>query len=478
MILLLTTLCVAATRGAFAETVEPNPIDSGECLNKSQDKADCNHSVLSDKITDSVRASRYDGQLSDDDQKRLQHRLEQIDRLDSKEESELESNNVREADSTLRQVLFIHRHGDRTPIVFPPKDNLATEPFWTFHGLGQLTNRGKSRLYLLGKIIRKRYNKFLGSSVNKNERVTRASGSLRCIESAQTFLAGFLRLDLPDSPDARELIWDRDPVDNLAHLWQPASVQTVPAKFDGMLAEGAECSVLTDEYLNVIDKSDEVKTINTEYAKERDLLIQSLGFEMDHFYKWFWASSVIEVEKSYFPEKVKPELLRSFDRIDEASNKSLGLYQSTLKSKRLRHGLLINEMVNLMKTARDGGNNNNKQVIKFAHYAGHDLTLVVILGMLDVWKEFPRRPNYASNIATELHQDGDEWFVRFLYMEQVPSIPFELHVKRCEEDHPLKRCTLDKFADLMKPYMIDSWQNWMSECGNDLTKLNPYATGS
>lgn len=405
-----------------------------------------------------------------DDSNQLRIRLAKLDRFQANGSSdELES------PSTLRQVLFVHRHGDRTPVTFRPKDNLFRESFWTFHGLGQLTNRGKARLFLLGKMIRKRYNGFLGASVSKNQRITRSSGSLRCIESAQTFLAGFLSLDLPGSPDADDLVWDRNTENQLAHLWQPASVLTVPIKFDGMLAEGAECNALSEEYLNVINTCDDAKRINREYARERALLIESLGFEMSNFEEWSWASSQIEVEKSYFPDKIKSELSGSYDRLEEAGNRALVLDQSTLNSRRLRHGLLISEMVRHMQTVRNSTSLNRIQARKFAHYVGHDLTLVIVLGMLDSWQKFGRRPSYASNLAMELHEDRGEWYVRFIYMSEVPSKPVEVHMERCEENHPLGRCALDRFADLMKPYMIDSWQDWMRECKNDLTKLDPYA---
>lgn len=419
------------------------------------------------KAEDSTSGSSLSEKSDDLDQLRI--RLATIDRFQTNKSGE----DDREL-GTLRQVLFVHRHGDRTPVTFRYKDHLFSESFWTFHGLGQLTNRGKARLFLLGRIIRKRYNAFLGASVNKNQRVTRSSGSTRCIESAQTFLAGFLSLDLPDSPDADGLVWDRNSTNRLAHLWQPASVLAVPVKFDGMLAEGAECNALSEEYSKVLNTCDEAKRINQEYAKERVLLIRSLGFEMSNFEEWSWASSQIEVERSYFPDKTKPELLESYDRLQEAGNRALALDQSTLRSRRLRHGLLISEMVRNMQSSRNSTSSDSIQPIKFAHYVGHDLTLVIILGMLDSWDKFGRRPDYASNLATELHKDRGEWFVRFLYMAEVPSTPLEVHMERCEENHPLRRCTLDRFAGLMKPYMIDSWQDWMRECKNELTKLDPY----
>lgn len=378
-------------------------------------------------------------------------------------------------DTTLRQVLMIHRHGDRTPITFAPKDPLAQEPFWTFHGLGQLTNRGKARLSMLGEIMRMRYDRFFAGSVNKNLRKSRASGSLRCIESADVFLASFLSLNRIGSPDARELFWDRSN-NKLSHLWQPASVNTLAAKFDGMLNEGATCKTIDREY-ELIDNSDENKQLTEEFKAESRVLKEVLDFDTDHFYKWFWGSSFIEVERSYFENKVDLRLLQAYDRIERAGNRALVLYQSTLISRRLRSGLLINDMIGNMQTFRkiaQGDAASNVFNKKFVHYSAHDLNLVVLLGMFDNIDTYPFRPDYASNIILELHQDGDEWFIKLFYMPHVPSKFYELHIGKCEQDHPRGRCALDKFDELMQQYKVDSWQTWMSECNNELSSVDPY----
>lgn len=385
--------------------------------------------------------------------------------------------------TTLRQVLIIHRHGDRTPINFPPKDKLASEPFWTFHGLGQLTNRGKARVDMLGKIIRKRYNEFMGGSVNKNLRKSRSSSSLRCIESAEVFLSSFLALDQPNASDAQALIWEKNN-QKLGHIWQPASVSSFTAKYDGLLNEGAECKALNDEYIHVFDPSEISKRVNKEYSHERDVLYRVMGFETEHFYKWFWAASLLEVERSYFEHKMNPDLLKIYDRVQEAGLLTLGLYQSTLKSKRLRAGLLINDMIKNMKTYRDQYNMafdadvNPSFAKKFVHYSAHDLNLVVLLGMFNATERFPSRPDYASNILIELHQDTHatkDWFVRLFYMQKVPSEPQELYLDACKSETKHHRhCTLDQFDDLMQQYKIDNWQNWMQECGNDFSQFDPY----
>lgn len=383
---------------------------------------------------------------------------------------------VDDQDTTLRQVLLIHRHGDRTPITFPPKDPLANESFWKFHGYGQLTNRGKSRLYIMGQLTRKRYEKFINKSVNKNIRLSRASGALRCIESAQVFLSSFLPLNAQDSPDAETLVWNSG-CDKIGNLWQPVSIQTMAIPLDGMLAEGSECNALMNEYDNVINKSEEVELINQRYQDEADILEKVMGFQFDFFYKWFWASSQIEVERSYFGDRVDARILNIYDQVQEAGRLALLAYQSTIKSKRLRSGLLINDMIENMKKYRHQTLNPGSEELtkKIIHYSSHDLNLLTLIGVFGNIDRFPFRPDYASNIILELHQDDQDWFVKFFYMPHVPSKLFQMHIDTCESNHPKKRCTLDKLEQVMQPYIVKNWMSWMKECENDMSKVDPYA---
>lgn len=417
----------------------------------------------------------------------LKIRLEDIDKLDPTLASKFDLTSsdwlADGSATTLRQVLFIHRHGDRTPIVFPSGDDLAKEPFWSFHGLGQLTHRGKARLHLLGAMIRARYNKFLGYSVNKEHRISRSSGALRCIESAEVFLSGFLALDTSNCTDSTQLIWDKD-TNGISQLWQPSSIQSTPASIDGMLAESAVCDRLQQEYDEVIDKSELVRKINDDYKNEAKILEETINSKTDRFYKWFWASSLMEVERSYFPDKMKPEILSIYDRVEKAGELAMTAYQSTIISRQLRGGLLLNDIIKNMKTMRDisssGSRGEMPNLKKFVHYSAHDLNLVVLLGIFENWNNYPKRPDYASNIAIELHEANNEWYVRIFYMPRVPEKPIELYLKGCHKnDVPLSetRCTLDQFERLMQPYLIESWQSWMLKCQNNLTLIDPYTPG-
>lgn len=459
-----------------------------------------------------------------DNATQLKNRLEIIDKLEPNLLSKLFDPNSHDwsadgADTTLRQVLFIHRHGDRTPVTFSPGDDLAKEPFWKFHGPGQLTNRGKARLYLLGKMIRARYEKFLGNSVNKDQRISRSSGALRCIESAQMFLSGFLALNTTNSTDSKQLVWDYD-FNELSRLWQPASIQSVPAHLDGMLAESAICNALDEEYDQMIANTEFVEQLNEDFKSEAEILDKSIAYKIDRYYKWSWVSSLISIERSYFPEKMKPEILKIYDRVQRAGELAYTAYVYTFKSRQLRGGLLLNAMINNMKTVRDNLESNNHQssdngsseLKKFVHYTGHDLNLIVILSMLGKWANEPKVPDFASNMAIELHEINHEWFVRIFYMQSVPGKPKELYLSGCQTNddvsespegfiHVSKRfggiielfssqkrvkedvkypriCTLDEFEKLMKPYLIDDWESWMKKCKNDFSHIDPYVSGN
>lgn len=383
---------------------------------------------------------------------------------------------------TLRQVLFIHRHGDRTPIQFPVKDPLRDDPIWAFYGGGQLTNRGKARLHLLGTMIRDRYDRFLNNSVNKNLRVSQSSGALRCLESAQMFLSSFLGMTQPEkNSDANSMVWNE--TQQLAQIWQPAHIQSMPAKFDGLLAEGSVCDNLEREYTEKINNTAAVRQLFKDYEKEVVLLRRLLGYKMEHFREFFWASSQIEVESSYFPKDVNPELVAAFPRIEEAGHKAMTFYQSTLLTRRLRAGLLINHWIKQMKAVREYGDKPldplHTNVKPFVHYSAHDLNIVVILGIFDNWMKFQKRPDYASNLMLELHQDKklNEWYIKIFYMPKVPADLIELHIPECESGHPMSRCTLDKFEKIMQIYAIPSWQKWMTECANSYDKIDPYEPG-
>ena len=90
--------------------------------------------------------------------------------------------------STLKLLQILHRHGDRTPFHFVNGDPFSEQKYWLM-GKGQLTSKGKFRMYKLGQFIGKSYSEFF-NLINPKQVYARSSIEHRCIESAEAFLAG------------------------------------------------------------------------------------------------------------------------------------------------------------------------------------------------------------------------------------------------------------------------------------------------
>ena len=90
--------------------------------------------------------------------------------------------------STLKLIEILHRHGERTPLEFIDGDPFGHQKYWPM-GLGQLTLKGKHRMYKMGEFFRKNYSEFF-NEINHTQVYSRSSIQHRCIESGSVFLAG------------------------------------------------------------------------------------------------------------------------------------------------------------------------------------------------------------------------------------------------------------------------------------------------
>lgn len=362
--------------------------------------------------------------------------------------------NFVDGNSSLKQVLLVHRHGDRTPIVFPSRDPLRNKPFWSSVGLSSLTNDGKARLHRLGMLIRDIYSDFLTD--NRHEVLSRSSGAERCVESGQLFLSGLYK---PDKKS--DQIWDNPQTNPLSELWLPIKIRSAPIQFDGMLAEGCKCNNLQEEY-EAINGSAAVKTIYQKYDGLAKMMKEQIDFDYPIFFNWFYASSLIDVEKQYFPDELNPVILDSYDLIDAAGKEAMAAWISTDRSKRLRTGLLINDLLSKMLDYQEG-----KTDIKFVHYSAHDLTIVALLGVLNLFKDYPDRPGYGSSIVMELHQENTgEKFVKFFYLLKEGGEIQQVEFESCSKLSNNRECYLSDLVSILEPYTITSWSQWMTECAN------------
>ncbi|CAG2170146.1 unnamed protein product, partial [Oppiella nova] len=92
--------------------------------------------------------------------------------------------------STLKLLQIVHRHGDRSPTSFPPNDPFKDLSKYWVEGIGELTTKGKYRMYKLGEFIRQEYSDYLGDKFSPREVYARSSIAERCIESISNLLSG------------------------------------------------------------------------------------------------------------------------------------------------------------------------------------------------------------------------------------------------------------------------------------------------
>ena len=133
--------------------------------------------------------------------------------------------------STLKLVQLVHRHGDRAPVAFPANDPYNDIAYWP-EGIGELTSKGKYRMYRLGQFVRQEYDSYLGNKYSPREVYARSSSSHRCVESLSTLLAGAY------PPKHNPWISNTSSDSDLATLWQPIPIETfIPQKEDLVLEQ-------------------------------------------------------------------------------------------------------------------------------------------------------------------------------------------------------------------------------------------------
>ncbi|GJQ70318.1 hypothetical protein Trydic_g11880, partial [Trypoxylus dichotomus] len=122
-------------------------------------------------------------------------------------------------------MVLVHltfRHDDKVPdrIIMYPSDPYINNSFYPF-GPGGLTNEGKGTMYNLGKVIRERYNEFLGDIYTPDILDAWASNMERCQASLQVLLASLF-------PPKGTLIWKE------GYNWQPIPYKYLPREDDDM----------------------------------------------------------------------------------------------------------------------------------------------------------------------------------------------------------------------------------------------------
>lgn len=347
-----------------------------------------------------------------------------------------------EENDTLKLVILIHRHGDRTPIKPYPRDPYNNASYWP-DGWGELTIKGKQRMYNLGVYLAKRYRGFLGSS--PLETYIRSSGSDRCLQSVSLVMAGLY-------PPESRWKWNKD----LGNVWQPFPIQTVPHDYDGMLNPESFCKKGKQEIERIYNSP-----VVQEYANQMKATLQYVkdnsGSEQMDLIVAEEVFDTLLIENEYnmkLPAWVDPY---AYQQLADIMAKTFVFSGMTREIQRLRTGLLLKDILEKLSTANYGDK-------RLYVYSTHDTQLSVLLSALNVFNGLS--PPFGSAVMLEIHQNQtQEPYIKTLYLNVTESeSPYELELHNCgPASNGRQTCAVTNFHQMVSDLIPD---NWEEECEN------------
>ncbi|XP_047421058.1 prostatic acid phosphatase [Sciurus carolinensis] len=338
----------------------------------------------------------------------------------------------------LKFVTLVFRHGDRSPIDTFPNDPIK-ESSWP-QGFGQLTQIGMEQHYELGQYIRKRYGKFLNESYKHEQVYIRSTDLDRTLMSAMTNLAALF-------PPEGISIW------NPSLPWQPIPVHTVSLSEDRLLYLPFRNCPRFQELESETLKSEEFQKRLHPYKDFIETLPALSGFHgQDLFGIWSKVYDPLYCEGVHnftLPSWATKDTMTKLKELSELSLLSLyGIHKQKEKS-RLQGGVLVNEILNHMKSATRSPNYR-----KLIMYSAHDTTVSALQMALEVYNGI--LPPYAACHFTELYLEKGEYFVEMYYRNETQHEAYALTLPGCTPS-----CPLEKFAELVAPVIP---QDWATEC--------------
>ena len=389
-------------------------------------------------------------------------------------------------DTTLQRLAILHRHGDRSPIHTYAKDPYGNETYWP-DGWGQLTIKGKRRLYALGKFIRRRYSSFL--SDDPGEVKIRSSAANRCLNSVQSLLAGAY------PPKGRFVI---DP----QLTWQPFPVQTMPRPEDSMLNTQSYCPAAFAERER-IRQSSEVLDYLKDYRELFQYLSTNTGDEISDLRSAEYLRDCLFIEKSQgwpLPAWATDKVMKELKDITDMSFYFAGF---TKKIQRFRTGVFFKDLVahfdkharGIQKSHKSRGigdrkpherppkqqnrhedDDNSGPDKKLFIYSTHDTMVSVLLQALNQFNMLA--PPYAATVIFELHKHcfnsstsmtscssndkTNNFYIKIFYLNETESeVLHQLVPPGCSST---AKCPLNAFSKAVQPLFIDDWE---VECSSE-----------
>ncbi|KAJ6223696.1 hypothetical protein RDWZM_002241 [Blomia tropicalis] len=316
-------------------------------------------------------------------------------------------------------------------------------------------------MYRLGHYLRRRYVRNFHWNISPRDLYVRSSAMERCQESAQALIAGLL-------PPTDDWCWN----DDLGTVWQPIPIATIPRNEDGLLVASSNCDRAYALYGRIPDSKvvqnlikpfwptiQEIAHISNvsidSYRKARDVYDSLLCIrhqmkitsESIQDTSLYWAQSWI-TEEQFSALKSVYELGFRFD--------FTGTIETELR--RLRTGLLLNEIVNRLNPMVDHP--------KISIFSAHDTTLFHLLDSLEFKPN--KTVNFGSTVIFEARQVESQATATIRAFRVNVKYPNDYFV--VDEFHlPGNNGTFVELQTLkhnLEPLLISNMDQWKRECSN------------
>ncbi|XP_066514550.1 lysosomal acid phosphatase-like isoform X2 [Hoplias malabaricus] len=326
------------------------------------------------------------------------------------------------AQSQLKLVTVLYRHGDRSPVRAYPTDPYQ-EDAWP-QGFGQLTQEGMRQHFQLGQFLRKRYSGFLSEPYTRYEIAVRSTDYDRTLMSAEANLAGLY-------PPNGSQIFHRG-LD-----WQPIPIHTVPQDQEKLLSFPLPNCPRYSLLMNETEKTDFFLNMTRTYGEFLAMVRNKTGEESTSIDSIWSIHDTLFCEEKHGmtpPDWVTPEVMNTLQILKNFGFQIMfGTYKREEKS-RLQGGLLLDQIIKNISAAAtlvSGGQ------LKLIMYSAHDTTIVALQEALHVFNGL--QPPYASCHIFELHQYNNSFAVEMFYHnDSNVAEPYRLTLPGCTQSCPLQ----------------------------------------
>lgn len=326
----------------------------------------------------------------------------------------------------LVQVLF--RHGERAPLakeMYPndPYNDSSYEPW----GVAQLTNVGKMREYRIGRMLRKRYDKFLGDLYRPQDVYGRSTDIDRTKMSLQLALAGLY-------PPSKAQSWHQ------SLPWLAIPTHYAPERLD-VLLKPQSCP----KYAKALEDVREMKEIRDKTAAFDDVLkylTVKTGMEISSLSAAYEIYNLLTAQKNMnltLPEWCTDDI---YSKMQDIVALEYEIRSYTPQLKRLNGGTLIHTFIKNMDLS--GERNNSRKIYL---YSGHEVNVAAFTRAHGISE--PRLPAYGSAVILEkLRNAQGQLFVKMILWTGVTEKLITLKFKDCDEV-----CPIESYLNIVKDAM-------------------------